>query len=69
VAIAGRRRSQRRLTVGWLHPNISPAASCTRLRRISATTITTESNRPITGGFPPGLTTASISLPTSTASM
>ena len=49
--MTGRSKSHRRLTVGWLHPKIPPATACVTLRRISMTTIATESRSPTAGGF------------------
>ena len=50
LPITGRRRSHLLLTVGWLHLKIFAAAACwTILRRISATTRTTERKRSTQG--------------------
>ena len=39
------------MTVGWLHPKIPPVKACVTLRRISMTTIATDSRSPTAGGF------------------
>ena len=36
---SGARRSQRRLTVGWLTPNTAPATSCVTFLRVENTTM------------------------------
>ena len=60
--MTGRSRSRRRLTAGWLHPKIPPAADWVTLRRISMTTMAAESKRPAAGGFfAPGLASEPIS--------
>jgi hypothetical protein len=51
LPMTGRSKSHRRLTVGWLHPKIAPAKACVTLRRISMTTIATESTGPQTKSF------------------
>ena len=48
--MAGRIRSQRRDTVGWLTPKTAPARSWVMLLRISATTIATDRYSPIAAG-------------------
>ena len=55
LPMTGRSRSQRRLTVGWLQWKCAAAAVWVPLRRISMTTMTTESSSPATGGFFAGL--------------
>jgi hypothetical protein len=67
-AMAGRIRSQRRETVAWLAPKISPARSWVRLVRISATTSATDRNRPIAAGLPPGSVTPPVMAATRAAS-
>ena len=62
LPITGRRRSHLLLTVGWLHLKTFAAAAWTILRRISATTRTTERKRFTAGGFfAPGLVMEPIS--------
>ncbi len=60
--MTGRSRSHRRLTVGWLQWKCAAAAAWVALRRISMTTMTTESSNPTAGGFfAPALTSEPIS--------
>jgi hypothetical protein len=66
LAMAGRSKSQRRLTVDWLQPKIAPTTAWGAFRRISMTTIMTESRNPAAGGFFAfGRVSDPISLPTS----